>query len=315
MKKLFLCIGILGIAAVIGAYYQLKYLTVNHTSFLPPAGEHFHPEKTHFKVAFFSDNGLRERSLEKITDKLSKDGNEFAVFCGDIAEQRSFNGFAHLSQELAEKLTIPLYAIPGNHDMDKDGGLKLFHQFFGQERYYFSYGDTLFIGLNTSDSIFTQDDQKWLASVLREERQRFRRCVIYCHVPPADLHVGKQYHLHTQDAERFYDAIKNYPVNLIVSGHIHTYIRSKFHDVDLLILPASGQGAHIKNAKPYDGFVELSFNDDGTITPDAILYPHSSERERLEYYFSIFASYVLWLGIVLILLGGIMIYRSEGKKS
>lgn len=232
MKKFYFAVGLIGIAIVIGAFYHFKYLTEWHTSFLPPAGDHLQPDKTQFKVAFFSDSGLREGPLERIVDKISKSGNEFTIFCGDIAEQRSFNGFTHLSDEMSEKLTIPLYAVPGNHDFDEyEGGLKLFHQFFGQDRYFFSYGDTLFIGLNTANSKFSEENQKWLTSVLREERQHYRRCIIYCHVPPVDLSPGGKHGMQKEEADRFYNTIKYHSVSMIIAGHVHHYLYGKFHAI------------------------------------------------------------------------------------
>ncbi len=310
MKKYYFFIGLVGIAFIISAFYQLKILTERHSSFLPPAGEHLEPQKTHFKVAFFSDSSLKENPMEEIIGKISKSGNEFTIFCGDIAEQRSFNGFAHLNYEMSEKLTIPLYAIPGNHDTDVDGGggLKLFHQFFGQDRYYFSYGDTIFIGLNTSHFNFSEENKKWLASLLKKERQHYKRCVIYCHIPPVDLRPGKKYCLPEEDADRFYDAIKDHSVSMIISGHIHQYLYGKFHDVDLLILPPSGQRPRTKEKTPY-GYVQLFFNDNGTITHQAILDTYTQGREYFEYYFSIYNSLILWLGIIFIIFSGIMIYR------
>lgn len=314
MKKFYFAVGLIGIAIVIGAFYNLKHLTEWHASFLPPAGEHLQPDKKNFKIAFFSDSGLRENPLEKIIDKISKSGNEFTIFCGDIAEQRSFNGFAHLIDEMSEKLTIPLYAVPGNHDTDKDDGLKLFHQFFGQDRYYFSYGDTLFIGLNTTNSKFSEENQRWLTSVLKEERRRYKRCVVYCHVPPVDLRPGRKHCMPKEEADRFYHAIKDYSVSMIIAGHVHHYLYGKFHDVDILILPPSGQTPRTKEKTPY-GYVQVFFNGDGTIAHKAILDTPDQGREYFEYYFSIYNSIVLCLGIILIIFSGIIIYRQFNKKA
>ena len=300
-------IGLVGITAVICAFYQLTQLTERHTTFLPPAGEHLKPKKTQFKVAFFSDSGLREDPLEHIVEAISKSNNAFTIFCGDIADDLSFGGFSHLCEEISEKLTIPLYAVPGNHDIEKDGNLNLYRQFFGQDRYYFSYGDTLFIGLNTTRG-FPEENRVWLANILQKERQHYKRCVIYCHIPPADFRPNGKGCLRSEDADRFYKAIKGHSISMIISGHLHEYAFGKFHDVDLLILPSSGQQSHKKKETPY-GYAQLIFHKDGTITHEVILDTNLQGREYLEYLVSIHTTLLFWMGIILIFPIGIILYR------
>jgi len=218
------------------------YFRENSENRLPPAGEFINgPDE--FSFAVVSDSGSREEPLDLIIGDIRKKDVKFVFHLGDQARDLSLNHFEYLLQFLAPRLgNIPFYAVPGNHDITKSGRTtdRSYKRAFGQMNYWFSYGNTLFVILNTANSDFDAAQQSWLKNVLARLRASFKNCIILMHVPPVDPRPGESYAMY-KDVDELKAIISNSKIDAIIAGHIHEYNEGRFEGIPLYIAPPSGQ--------------------------------------------------------------------------
>ncbi len=102
-------------------------------------------------------------------------------FSKDFNEQ--FDLFTHF----ASKLEMPLYFIPGNHDLTVPEMIPPYIERFGKLWYSFDYRGVHFIALNTEakpgdDRNFTEEQVKWAVSDI-EKSKGARHTVVFLHNP------------------------------------------------------------------------------------------------------------------------------------
>jgi len=123
----------------------------------------------------------------------------------------------------------PLMAVPGNHDRQDGLGARFYYELFslpknGPEKvhpestYAFNYGNALFLMI---DSTHPNDDQSaWIEEQLKNSKATWKFAMF--HFPPFNF------------AEPYFDIqeawggiFDKYHVDMVMSGHIHYYMRSK----------------------------------------------------------------------------------------
>lgn len=305
---------LIGIGVCLACYAAKTLFLSNIPPFLPPAGRELYPEATSFRVAAFGDFGARVESMEAVVRSID-DNVDFAVCTGDMMKYAREAEYGHVASELHEEMKCPFWAIPGNHDLGSRKSLDAWHRFFGQDFYYWSYGDTLFIALNTAEKILPEDQREFLKQTLSSQRERYRRCVIFCHVPPVDLRPNSSHCLPSEDAKAFQEIIYGYKIDLIISGHIHRYMEGNFAGTRLIHLPSCGQIIRDPDNRMF-GYAMFDFKTDGSIQIKQVDVTSETGRERLEF----FASTVLgdksaffWAGLALIIVGIILLNQKKNS--
>lgn len=261
-------------------------LTDNITPVLPPAGQTLHPERRSFSVAAFSDFAGRMDSVEKIGRDISRTGAAFVLCLGDLVRKRTHPDFLHVAKEIRECIGLPLYAVPGNWDHSDSGRWDTYRTHFGQDYYFFSYGDTLFLALNTAEGRLPEEQQAFLKRTLKRERAHFARCVIFCHIPPKDSREHGGHAMDPEDAEIFRNIIRPYRIDLILCGHIHCFTESDFAGTRLVTTPSSGQKIRDPNNKMF-GYLLLNFSADGSIGIRRIDVTPDTGFENPDYFFTV----------------------------
>lgn len=301
-----------GAGLCLACYTASTVFSTDLPPFLPPAGRELHPSTTSFRMAVFGDFGARVDSMEAVVRDFGNDA-DFAVCTGDMMKFARETEYGHVVSELREVMQCPFWAIPGNHDLGPLNSLESWRRFLGQDYYYWSYGDTLFIALNTATGILPEDQRVFLRQTLASQRERYRRCVILCHIPPVDLRPKASHCLPAEDAHAFQIIITGYQIDLIVSGHIHKYMEGTFAGIKLIHLPSSGQKIR-DPGNPMYGYAMLDFADNGSITVKQIDVTAETGRERMEF----FASTVLgdiplifFAGLALLVIGSLLLSRKE----
>lgn len=281
--------------------------------FLPPAGEELRVESSRFRVAMFGDFADSVSSMEMVAKDIGERKPDFALCLGDMTTDATPSEFRFTQREFKENFTVPLYAVPGNHDYSQPSGLRHYRQVFGQDHYWFGYGDTLFIGLDTSRRTIEESQLVWLETTLRRRRPDFRRCVIVTHVPPFDPFPGGERHLPPDAAGELKSLIDSYRVDLLVTGHAHLYGKTKFGHADWVSLPSAGQGGR-KPLAPAFGYVLFDFAETGDIATELRVLTQYTGKEHLEYLLLVTipeSKWLAWLGSGLI---GIGLFRLVKKK-
>ena len=247
--------------------------SVEH-NYLVPAGKMFVPEKESFTFAAISDTGGESGAIERIVKRARKGGAEFILHLGDLVRYKTPSHFDWIVSELEGKLKgIPFYMIPGNHEIETEDGIidkTSYMEIFGQTYYWFAYGNTLFIGLDSSEGTIDTEQFRWLQLTLEKIRPHFKYCVIYSHVPPTGGTKIIDKHLLPEVSQKFASLISHYNVTMLLFGHVHYFSDETFAGVPMYTLPASGQESRdMKKFNP--GYLMIS------------MMPDSGSRVKVEY--------------------------------
>lgn len=298
-----------------GAYAGLVMGCPETGDFIPATGCRTAPGRTRFRVACISDCSGATLALRKICGEADSAGVAFSCLPGDLTQARGRAEAYYIGKVLDDALRNPFYTVPGNHDAGHPADLETYRSVFGPDHYWFGYGDTLFIGLNTamgcSDATF-----RYLHDTLAARRSAYRRCVIFCHVFPAPefrgLPPGRN------DLEPFRKAVGDCRIDLLVVGHLHRFQELRFAGVRAVVLPSSGQDI-LDPDDPNYGFVLLDFNADGSIGVRHVDVTPVTGTRHLEYFQFVVARHPAWLygGLGMIAAGGGLLlcpFRSREKK-
>lgn len=259
---------ILFIAGILFAGWSLlslyTYFDANCANFLPPAGSVINGPES-FSFAVMSDSGDRHEPIKEIAADIKKQQVNFVLHLGDQARRIQPGHYESLLQDWHQHFgSLPFYAIPGNHDAIKDrkANYNYYQRAFGQLYYWFAYGDTMFIALNTAESALDKTQQQWLKTVLATFRPDFKNCIIYMHVPPKDPRPNESYAMRA-NVEDFKAIIAGQRISAIICGHIHEYHAADFEGIPLYIVPPSGQRMRGKT-KIY-GYLLCTMKPDGKL--------------------------------------------------
>ena len=251
-----------------------------YRSFMAPAGKMFAHNQQMFSFAAVSDTGARNEPIERILKNIRHSKAKFVLYVGDLVRYRNPSHFKWIADEIDAKLGhLPLYAVPGNHEIYSVNGKvdkSLYNELFGQGYYWFSYGDVLFIGLDSSTSSYDDEQLHWLEKTLTKIRPQFKFCVIFSHVPPINVRAP--------NTHRFAKIIMGKNVNLLISGHVHHFSESEFAGVPLVTLPSSGQPIRSEIRK--FGYVEFEFGPKGIRKVKPIYVISDDDMEHFEAFMS-----------------------------
>jgi 3',5'-cyclic-AMP phosphodiesterase len=150
-----------------------------------------------------------------------KGGITFAVLPGDNAENGTEEQY-RLVQRAVNRLNIPLFVIPGDHDVHT-GSLDLFRRYLEPRPVCaLSAGDYLCLFLDAVDravkvgepGAFGLLDMQlaWLERELQAATREMRRAILFTHVYPGEL---------GDSAEAVRDLIRKHRVIMVDMGHTH----------------------------------------------------------------------------------------------
>jgi acid phosphatase type 7 len=125
----------------------------------------------------------------------------------------------------------PMFPTPGNHEYMYDPGAPNFFKYFslppptepsdGIEHgwYAFSYGNILFISLNSE--VQSTDQDTWLEAQLKSATEKW--IIVYFHEPPYTDALSGDGNIYIRN--NWVPFFQYYGVNLVFSGHTHDYER------------------------------------------------------------------------------------------
>lgn len=305
----------LGIALIIIDYLSVMYYTNAHAdNYLAPAGQ-FIPGDDTFSFAVLGDSVLSNPPLGEILSDIVGRDFAFAVNVGDQAMRQTTAHFEWLLQELRQEIgNFPFYAVPGNHDITMEHGerrLRFYKRAFGQPDYWFSYGDALFVCLDTSTRELSDGQAVWLESTLLRLRGSFKSCLIFMHVPPIDLRAGENSCMR-RGVDRLRQIVQANKITAIVAGHTHEYLQSEFGGVPLYVAPSSGQAMH--GEADMFGYLAVTVEANGDVSVREVPVTRESGREYMEYYFSteVQRYRVVEIGLIFVMAGFWLVASSHG---
>ncbi|MFW9915273.1 MAG: metallophosphoesterase [Candidatus Thorarchaeota archaeon] len=226
-----------------------KFLRINHPTY---------PKSFNFVV--MGDNRGRNDILAHIFEEINTTSAEFVLHGGDLTRDGTAEEFQELVPIL-EKLSIPLFVTPGNHDI-RSGGTQAYEKLFGPTNYTFDFGHCHFVMLDTSKETLTEEQLDWLNNDLDLSDKPLK--FVFTHTPPFDLNQENQGFVDKAKAKQFQEIVELNNVTAVFLSHFHLFHQSQLAGVNYVI--SGGAGAPLR-ALPEDGgyyhYVLIEINETG----------------------------------------------------
>lgn len=143
--------------------------------------------------------------------------------------------------------TIPLYCVPGNHDMThKPESIAAYQKNFGKDYYTFQIGPDRFLVLNSvlmgpkaTKSEEAAQQWEWLETELKKaKKDQVRYTVVFLHHPLFAItpHEPEAYHnLPLKNRKQLFHLFEQYGVDAVFAGHYHRNTVNKHREIDYIV--------------------------------------------------------------------------------
>lgn len=205
--------------------------------------------------------GVFEQNIKEIIKRKP----DFIVQLGDILVDSSDEEYRYVS-DLLKDLYIPIFIVPGNHDLMGDPKGEKFQKFTGRPLYYyFDCENSRFIILNNSSGKIGKTQMEWLVNVL-ENSKGIKYKFVFMHQPVISPSFFFLFHKADPiESKELMKIFEKYKVNYVFSGHIHMYYRKEINDVVYIISGIGGARPYVSSdldeGKPH--FILLNVTDKG----------------------------------------------------
>jgi len=242
----------------------------------PRTQSEFRNDPADFQFAIVADRtgGHRPGVFSLAVDRLELLQPEFVISVGDLIEGYTADT-AELDRQWSEfvamvdRLGMPFFFVPGNHDISHRGdddavrqaAGQAWNERFGRTYYDFVYRDVLFLCLNTEQAGQSRLGAEQLAhfeSVLAQHPDP-RWTVVFMHKP-----LWKDADLAASGWDRMEEALKGRPYT-VFAGHFHTYSHEVRNGRDHYVLATTGGGSELGGAAvgQFDHVVWVTMMDEG----------------------------------------------------
>jgi len=206
------------------------------------------------RIAVYGDVRGGHQTHRALVDAMRGESPDLVIATGDLVLRGTDEGdwqrfFAVTGDMLA---TVPYYPAIGNHDVGRTGDeLRSFDEVFAlpdappdrpSGTYWYSYDvANVHLVFVDSNSYERREQREWLAADLAAARARkVRAIIVACHDGP----YSRGSHRGNTIAQRDYVPImKQYRVDLVLSGHDHDYQRGSVDGLDYIV--SGGGGASL----------------------------------------------------------------------
>ncbi len=164
----------------------------------------------------------------------------FSTILGDITDQLGGLQIAYDSINNNKGNAI-IRILAGNHDTYFDQWSE-YYELFGSSTYFFVVKtptqSDLFIALETASGTLGKLQKKWLEDILEEKRSQHRYCFILTHTNFFDTELSQfpSGNFPLEETAFLTNIFDRYNVNLVITGHDHSYDYSELDGVRYLTL-------------------------------------------------------------------------------
>jgi DNA repair exonuclease SbcCD nuclease subunit len=229
---------------------------------LPAVGSQGTQDALPFSFAIVADTQIGMVKLERDQENFArvvkainelKSGvrPDMAIIAGDLidhaANQRELDSFIQVEKTFA----IPVYSIPGNHDMAADGKhfepslLDLYRKIIGPDRFVVKQAGCLFVGLNSqlwiAGASFATEQFKWLEQQLRH-RNQYRHVFIIQHHPlylAAADEADEYFNTPLAWRAKLLRLFERARVTAVFTGHLHRNQSTTYRGIAMITTPSS----------------------------------------------------------------------------
>lgn len=174
---------------------------------------------------------------------------KFVVITGDFVNQRTdtnqIKAFKQLTSFISKR--IPVYLIPGNHDVgqipDKEK-LDFYFMNYPADKFYFRYKGVRCIGINSSLINSGTDEEAKQLNWLKNSLKHPKRTIIFSHHPffITDINEKDSYsNIPLQKRLEYMQLFKNNGVKMIFAGHYHNNAVAQYDGIEMITTSAVGK--------------------------------------------------------------------------
>ncbi len=242
------------------------------------------PDNFHFVVISDRAGRIRPGVFDSAMDKLNLLRPEFVMCIGDLIEGyiEDVNKINDQWDELdgmVDKLDMPFFYTPGNHDITNETMLEIWQKRLGRTYYYFVYRDVLFLCLNSEDPPQKHDidnlgdeQLEYFRKVLDKNRN-VRWTFLFFHKPMWAREKSSGWDkMEKMLSDRDYT---------VFTGHDHKYNKHIRNGRSYYVLSVTGAGYETEDKKTrdpngvaeceFDHIVWVTMTNDGPVVSNILL--------------------------------------------
>ena len=229
-----------------------------------------------FRFAIISDNagGPRWGIFEEAMAKLNLLQPEFVISTGDLIEGYEDDAAAINKQwdrlvAARDKLEMPFFHVPGNHDQGRELWSQTFNARFGKGYYHFVYKNVLFlcIATNTGPDFGTGISQEVVdyAKGVLDEHKDVRYTLMFQHKPLWNDEKNLEW-------KQIEEALKGRPCT-VFAGHTHNYLSQERDGISFITLATTGGGSALRGPAygEFDHIAWVTMRKDGPRVANLLL--------------------------------------------
>ena len=295
LRSIILIVMVISAATVFAATAVVEKDTLSFESpveggKVPWTGKEFANARENFQFAIVSDRtgGHRPGVFARAVGKLNLLQPEFVICVGDLIEgytedQKALDAMRNEFDALVDKLDMPFFYVPGNHDASNTFMLEDFKKRYGRSYYSFTYGGALFLCLCTEDPthMVMGDDQIAYMKKALEDNKDARWTFVFMHNPLWQLSGADLEKSNWPKMEEMLDGRKY----TVFAGHLHVYTKETRNDRDYIVLSTTGgtRGRTETGLGELDHIVWVTMDDEepkiANIVMDSILSKNFVTKE------------------------------------
>jgi UDP-2,3-diacylglucosamine pyrophosphatase LpxH len=171
----------------------------------------------------------------------AKKGNAVALtLVGDLTNGQE-NDYEIVESMIQDNDSLAIFPMVGNHDLFFNGW-EQFYSRLGSSTYSFTIktpaASDLFICLDSGGSTLGSKQLDWLKSVLKNERNNYRYCVIFTHINLFRPRKTFSTNMLEEEIHVLLDLFIRYKVDMVVTGHDHENDVQVFGNTTYIIMDA-----------------------------------------------------------------------------
>ena len=219
-----------------------------------------------FRFAIIPDRtgGMRAGIFEKAVQRTEWMQPDFVLSVGDLIDGYTEDPSVWNAQwdefdAIVDRLTIPFYYVPGNHDTSNELLTQVWRERHGRDYYHFVHKNVLFLALNTDEvknGGIAAPQIDYFRKVL-EEHQDVRWTLLFMHRPLWSYGNQAGY-------EEIENALGDRPYTLF-SGHHHHYLYSLKNGREHFVLGTAGGGSYLRGVEfgEFDHITWVTMREEG----------------------------------------------------
>jgi len=229
------------------------------------------PCQFQFAVVTDRTGGHRPGVFERAVNKLNLLQPEFVLSVGDLIEGYTEDTIELIRQweefdGFVQKLDMPFFYVPGNHDITNPVMEGLWHRRLGPTYYHFVYKDVLFLCLNSEEKIqgagrgAMADAQYDYIERTLAEHPDVKWTLLFMHQP---LWVQEADPGRWWDVEKLLEGRKH----SVFVGHRHHYVKYERNNGKYFMLATTGGGSALRGPQmgEFDHVVWVTMTAEGPI--------------------------------------------------